>query len=86
MAAGRHFAVIRAAVEHLRPARFDEEVEIKTALRWIRGASAAFGYEVRRERELLAQGSTEHVLVDERGRPRRIPQEWREQLKALAAE
>jgi acyl-CoA thioesterase FadM len=34
---------------------------------------------------LISSGATEHALVDERGRVRRIPREQREQLSSIAA-
>jgi acyl-CoA thioester hydrolase len=71
--------VIETAVRFLRPAYYDDVLEIRTRLTAITGARLDFGYEVLREGEPgpLAIGSTSHAAVDSRGRARRLPQELR---------
>lgn len=79
-----HFATIHAEVQYLRPARFDDVVEIVTWLEWVRGASLRMAYAIHRDGELLARGATEHAMVDDTGRPRRIPRPHREKLASKA--
>jgi acyl-CoA thioester hydrolase len=83
---GRHFAVTKVDLDYLRPARFYDRIEIKAALLWVRAASGCFVYDIVRDGELVVTGSSEHALVDNNGRVRRIPQEWREGLVRLAIE
>lgn len=84
IAIGRNFAVTRADITYHRSARFHDELEITAALQWVRGASACFVYEIRCDSELVVSGTTEHAMVDTRGRPRRIPKAWREHLVSVS--
>jgi acyl-CoA thioester hydrolase len=71
--------VIEAKARYLRPALYDDLLEIRTTLRAVSGARVSFDYAVHREGEEqpLATGTTEHAAVDGRGRPRRLPSELR---------
>lgn len=80
---GLHFAVTRCEVDFLSPARFDEALEIRCWPTWVRGASLGLAYRVERGTTLLATAATEHALVDESGRPVRIPAAQREALARL---
>ena len=84
VARGFHFSTTRVEFDFKRSAAFDDVVGVTTWLDWIRGASLAMGYEVRRGEDLLGLGMTEHALVDNEGRPNRIPAERREHLRRLA--
>jgi len=85
MARGLHFAVTRAEVDYHKSARFDDELEVRVWLAWVRGASLAMAYRVEREGELLTTGITEHAAVDSEGRVRRIPRERRDNLRRQLA-
>jgi acyl-CoA thioester hydrolase len=84
VAEGLHFATTRAEVNYLRPARFDDLLEITTWLEWVRGASLRMAYAILRRGDLLVSGATEHAMVGEDGRPRRIPREQRAKLGTVA--
>jgi acyl-CoA thioester hydrolase len=77
---GRHFAVSHVELDYLRPARFCDRLEIRAALLWVRAASGCFVYDIVRDGELIVTASTEHAMVDDVGRLRRIPPEWRQSL------
>jgi acyl-CoA thioester hydrolase len=71
-------AVAEARCRYVSPARFDDEVIVKT---WIEQASTrmvTFGYEMRRagDDRLLARGETKHVLCDTTLRPARLPKKY----------
>lgn len=83
---GRNFAVTRVEVRYHFSSYFNQQLDIVTALQWVRGASAQFIYQINCEDRLLISGSTEHALVDNSGRPRRIPQKWRFHLLSKAIE
>ncbi len=85
VAEGRHFAVTGVAVDYHQAARFDDRIVVTAWLTWVRGASLGVGYEIRRGADLLVSGATEHALVDDDGRPRRIPRDRRAELAALVA-
>jgi len=85
VAEGFHFATTHVAVDYHGPARFDDELEIATWLERARGASLAMAYEVRGDAGRLASGRSVHALVDESGRPRRLPPAERAALAKLVA-
>jgi acyl-CoA thioester hydrolase len=86
IAMGLHFAVTRAEIDHLLPARFDDRLVITTWADWVRGASLRMAYLVDCEGQRLASGATEHAAFDiEEGRVRRIPPEARMRLMALVS-
>lgn len=74
--------VIAAEVRYFRPAHYDDELEIRTELVELGGASVRFAYEVHREGTAgtLATGSTTHASVDREGRVRRLPADVRRLL------
>ena len=74
--------VIEVEARYLRPAHYDDLLEIRTRLRGVSGARLSFDYAVLREGETepLATGMTAHAAVDGRGRPRRLPSELRSLL------
>ena len=81
-AQGLRLPVIEVQARYLRPALYDDVLEIHTRLTNVGGARVSFGYEVRREGTdgPLATGSTSHAAIDLRGRPRRIPEDLRRRL------
>jgi acyl-CoA thioester hydrolase len=83
LAAGRHFAVIRVEVDYRLPVAFDDEVTVTVWPEWVRGATLRMAYRIETPRGLAAHAATEHAMVDDDGRPRRIPREERAQLAKL---
>jgi acyl-CoA thioester hydrolase len=79
---GLHFPVIEARARYLRPAYYDDVLEIRTRVASVSGARVAFDYAVHREgtEGPLATAFTEHAAVDGRGRPRRLPEAVRRSL------
>jgi len=82
---GLHFAVTKVELDYRRAARFDDRVEVSAWLRWVRGASLGIGYALVSQGETIVSGATEHAMVDDEGRPRRIPKELRLEMAALVA-
>lgn len=81
-AQGLRLPVIEVQARFLRPARYDDVLEIRTRLADLGIVRLTFAYEVRREgtEGPLATGSTSHAAVDPEGRPCRIPDELRRRL------
>jgi acyl-CoA thioester hydrolase len=81
-AGGLRLPVIGTEVKFLRPALYDDLLEIRTTLAGMGGARVRFHYEVHRPgtEGPLATGTTEHAAVDGRGRPRRLPDDLRRLL------
>ncbi|MBZ5543143.1 MAG: acyl-CoA thioesterase [Acidobacteriia bacterium] len=78
--------VAEARCRFKAPARYDDEIEVRTALRDMRRRVLTFVYEVYRKSDetLLAEGETVHVITDLNGRPRALPEKYRELLKVGA--
>lgn len=86
MADGLHFATTRVDLHYVRSAAFDDVLDVSTWIEWVGGASLGMAYEIDRVGTRVAEGITEHAMVDGNGRPRRIPAERRERLSALASD
>lgn len=69
--------VIEVQVRYLKPARYDDVIEIRTELKSLSGARVAFDYRVWRDADELARGTTAHAAVNASGRPRRLPEALR---------
>jgi acyl-CoA thioester hydrolase len=80
---GLHLPVIEATARFLRPALYDDVLDIRTTVASLGGASVGFDYAVHRDgaSEPLARGRTLHAAVDRDGRPRRLPLPLRSLLK-----
>ena len=75
---GLYIIVAEARCRYKAPARYDDEILVRTCLRSVRKRVLIFGYEVYREDELLAEGETVHVITDRDGRPRALPDKYRD--------
>ncbi len=72
-AAGYRLPVLEVAVRYLRPARYDDLIEVTTTLAERPLLRIRLAYEVRRGDELLATGSTTHAFVGLDGKIARPP-------------
>ena len=74
-AAGVSLPVIEAHCEYARPARYDDEIEIRTEGQMVSPVRMRFNYTVvrRADQVVAAQGHTVHAAVDASGRPCRLP-------------
>ena len=81
---GLYLIVAEARCRYKAPARYDDEIEVRTCLREQRKRVLIFGYEIYRQpdEELLAEGETVHVITDKNGRPRALPEEYRDAFDA----
>jgi acyl-CoA thioester hydrolase len=62
----RFIAVAEAKCRYRAPARYDEEIVVRTELLNVRDSVVHFGYELRRAADgaLLAEGETTHIVTD----------------------
>jgi acyl-CoA thioester hydrolase len=75
---GLYLAVIDATCRYLKPACYDDELTIRAALANVSAARFDVHYEiVRQDGELLTRGRTTHAVLDEAGRPQRVPQAFK---------
>jgi acyl-CoA thioester hydrolase len=70
---GFRLPVLEVAAKFLRPALYDDTLEVVTTLRERPAIRIRLEYEVRRGDDLLATGSSLHAFVDRQGRPVRPP-------------
>ena len=78
--AGVSLPVIEAHCEYQRPARYDDELEIRARGRILSPVRMEFLYEVKRPADgiIAASGWTKHAALDTNGRPCRLPARVRE--------
>ena len=70
---GFRLPVLEISAKYLRPAVYDDTVEILTTLADRPLLRIRLEYEVRRAGELLATGASMHAFVDRQGKPVRPP-------------
>jgi len=80
--------VAEARCRYKAPARYDDEIEVRTCLRQVRRRVIVFAYEIYRQAtdELLAEGETVHVITDFEGHPRALPEKYRDLFLAGSRE
>ncbi len=83
---GLFITVADAQCRYKAPARYDDEILVRTRMKAVRKRVLVFGYEIRRQPEgaLLAEGETTHVITDRGGHPRSLPDKFRELLTSAA--
>ena len=71
-----HLMVVEAACRYLRPARYEDDVVVRTRVAGFARRTLRFEYEVVRAApgELLAEGATAHVVTTAAGRVRSFPE------------
>jgi acyl-CoA thioester hydrolase len=75
---GCYIAVVDARCRFKAPARYDDEIIIRTHLKNVRESLIHFGYEALRESDgtLLAEGETTHIVTDADMRKRELPAKY----------
>jgi acyl-CoA thioester hydrolase len=84
--------VVEASCRYRSPARYDDRIVIETRPSLLRGAVLKFAYRIFRqplgegkERELLAEGETVHVVCDDQLKKKPLPEKYSAALKAMMA-
>jgi acyl-CoA thioester hydrolase len=74
-----HIAVADVRCRFKAPARYDDEITIRTHLKNVRDSLLHFGYEIVRAEDgvLLAEGETTHVVVNSRFEKTILPERYR---------
>jgi acyl-CoA thioester hydrolase len=82
---GCMIAVVEAKARYRAPARYDDEVAVRTSLAAMRGPVLKMEYQVVRVGDgvLLCEGETMHVVVDRSIRKRLLPAPYAEAFRAL---
>jgi acyl-CoA thioester hydrolase len=81
---GCFIPVVDARCRYKAPARYDDEIIVRTHLRNVRESVIHFGYELVRadNNELLAEGETMHMILDSKMKPAPLPEKY---LKAFSS-
>jgi acyl-CoA thioester hydrolase len=75
---GCFIAVADARCRYKAPARYDDEIAIRTHLKNVRESLVQFGYEAVRMSDdtVLAEGETTHIVTDAEMKVRAIPEKY----------
>lgn len=75
---GALIAVIEAKARYKAPARYDDELAVRTRLSDVRGGIVRFGYQVVRvaDEVVLCEGETVHMVVGRDMKRRRMPERY----------
>ena len=81
-------AVVEVTCRYKAPARYDDEILIRTRITGVRGAVLKFAYQVFRaeDEKLLCEASTVHVAVGLDMKKRNLPEKYAERFRALHTE
>ncbi len=79
-------AVVDARCRYKAPARYDDEVIVRTHLKNARESLVHFGYELVRVSDgtLLAEGETTHIVTDAEMKVRSIPEKYMQAFREAA--
>lgn len=84
---GIYLPVIRAYCDYKLPAVYDDEITVITRVSSFQEVRLSFNYGIYRGEDLLAEGGTEHVFVNHKGRPvvlrKKSPFLWRRLQEAV---
>ena len=82
--AGVAIAVAEARIRYRSPARYDDEVLVRTRLERLRRRAMTFSYEITKaiDRTMLVEATTTHMVITKDGRPRSLPDSYFELLSA----
>jgi len=71
-------AVVDARCRYKAPARYDDEIIVRTHLKNVRESLVHFGYELLRAGDgtILAEGETTHIVTDAEMKVRAIPEKY----------
>jgi acyl-CoA thioester hydrolase len=77
--AGILLAVVDAQCRYISPARYDEEIVIKTWVETPNPRAMRFQYEMRaaHDNRLIATGETNHIFCGRDMKPKKLPQQYR---------
>ena len=84
---GCGIAVVEVSARFKAPARYDDELVVETRVLQLRGPIVRFGYRVvrQRDRQLLCEGETVHVVVGRDMKKRAMPAKYAALLAAATS-
>ena len=84
---GMHLPLVEVRCRYKHPARYDDEITVRTRLAQMRTSLLRFRFEVVRKSDerLLAEGESVHMVVGNDLRPTRLSDKYRPSFEAAAA-
>lgn len=81
--ADAYLPVTEARVKYRVPAKYDDEIVVRTRVIELRSRAITFAYEVLRagDEMLLAEGETHHIVMNGEGRAKTFPPKYAELMK-----
>ena len=81
---GCYIAVVDARCRYKAPARYDDQILVRTFFKNLRSSLIHFGYEILREPDmaLLAEGETTHMVIDAQLQRRDLPAKYMQVFRA----
>ena len=73
--------VIEAHCNYKKPSHYEDVLEVDVEVGELRAASLRFVYVIRRGSDVIAEGHTRHAVIGPTGRPRALPDEFRDLLE-----
>jgi len=82
-----YIVVAEASCRYRCPARYDELLRVRTRISQAGNRVVKYSYELLRDSDetLLATGETTHVICGRNGKPKSLPEKYREKFRALAS-
>ncbi|HLH06984.1 MAG TPA: thioesterase family protein [Terriglobales bacterium] len=81
-----YIAVVEISCRYKAPAKYDDEILLRTRIKRFRASLIQFGYEILRasDRLLLAEGETTHIVTDSGFSRRALPEKYLTAFKHAA--
>lgn len=81
--ADAYLPVTECRVKYRVPAKYDDEIVVRSRVLALRSRAVSFAYQVRRagDETLLAEGETHHIVINRQGRARPFPPEFAEKMR-----
>lgn len=73
--------VIEAHCNYKKPSYYEDLLEVDVTVGELRAASLRFVYTIRRGTDVICDGYTRHAVIGPTGRPRALPDEFRDLLE-----
>ena len=73
--------VIEAHCNYKKPSYYEDLLEVDVTVGELRAASLRFVYTIRRGADVICDGYTRHAVIGPTGRPRALPDEFRDLLE-----
>lgn len=83
-----HIVVVEVSCKYEQPARYDDLIRVRTSLAESKRRTMRFQYEVFNDAsgQRLATGETLHVICDRQGRPKSLPDKYRDKIPLFEAQ